>query len=87
MIKIKYNSPAIPQEPYNFSLGTIYECDNGKKKNTCVVKGSNIEKEFSLEFIKSIFKPCDGYGWDMLEEKVIKENTIKKHSKSVKSDK
>ena len=86
MIKIIYNSPAMPQGDYNFSLGVTYTCVKSEKTDNYIVKGSDIEKEFSLEFIKSIFKPCDNYSWDMLEVKVVKEKTTKT-KKSGKTDK
>ena len=83
MIKIIYNSPAMPQEPYNVSLGVSYDC--AKSKDKYVVQGVNFKKEFSLEVIKMLFKPCDGYSWDMLEEVEEKENkTSKANAKSKK---
>lgn len=83
LIKIVYNSPAMPQGDYNFALNTAYECE--KVKDKYVIKGANSKKEFALEFLKSIFKPCEGYSWDMLEEKKeIKENATKKVAKSIK---
>jgi hypothetical protein len=73
----------MPQEPYNVALGVSYECE--KSKDKYVVKGVNFKKEFSLEVIKMLFKPCDGYSWDMLEEKKeIEEKATKKVAKSVK---
>ena len=79
MIKIIYNSPAMPQGNYNFALNTAYKCEkiNGKY----IVKAKE-DKEFSLAFIKSIFKPCEGYSWDMLEEKKDTEKATKKVAKS-----
>jgi hypothetical protein len=87
MIKIIYNSPAMPQEPYNVALGVSYECE--KSKGKYVVQGVNFKKEFTLEVIKMLFKPCDGYSWDMLEEtkesKIdTEEKATKKVAKSVK---
>ena len=83
MIKIIYNSPAMPQGDYNFALNTEYECK--KVKDKYVIKAKE-DKEFSLAFIKSIFKPCDGYSWDMLEEKKeTEEKAIKKVAKSTKN--
>ena len=81
-IKVIYNSPAMPQGNYNFALNTAYECE--KVKDKYVIKGVNSEKEFALEFLKSIFKPCDGYSWDMLEEKKETEKATKKVAKSIK---
>ena len=82
LIKIVYNSPAMPQGDYNFALNTAYECE--KVKDKYVIKAKE-DKEFSLAFLKSIFKPCEGYSWDMLEEKKeIKENATKKVAKSIK---
>lgn len=81
-IKIVYNSPAMPQGDYNFALNTAYECE--KIKDKYIIKAKE-DKEFSLAFIKSIFKPCDGYSWDMLEEKKeIEEKATKKLAKSTK---
>ena len=86
MIKIIYNSPAMPQGEYNFTLGLEYTCEKNTKTNKYIVKGGNTEKEYSLDFIQSFFKPCDNYAWDMLEEKVVKENATK-NKKSDKADK
>ena len=58
-------SPAIPHKPYDVKLNTIYECV--KYKNKYIIKGLDFEREFSLEFIKSMFKPCENYNWNMLE--------------------
>ena len=78
-IKIIYNSPAMPQGDYNFALNKAYECK--KVKDKYVVEN----KEYSLAFLKSMFKPCDGYSWDMLEEKKEPtENAIKKVAKPIK---
>lgn len=78
-IKIIYNSPAMPQGDYNFALNKAYECE--KIKDKYVVEN----KEYSLDFLKSMFKPCDGYSWDMLEEKKeIENNATKKVVKSIK---
>ena len=78
-IKIIYNSPAMPQGDYNFVLNTEYECE--KIKDKYVVKAKE-DKEFSLAFIKSMFKPCDGYSWDMLEKKDMEEKSNKEGCKS-----
>ena len=75
MIKIIYNSPAMPQYPYDVQLGVSYECQ--KIKDKYIVKGVNFERAFSLKFIQNMFKLCDGYTWDMLGEKVAKENATK----------
>jgi hypothetical protein len=76
MIKIIYNSPAVPQEPYNVNLKEKYDCmKNGDKY---LVKGLDFEREFSLDFIKRMFKPCDGYSWDILDNENKKENKTKK---------
>lgn len=80
-IKIVYNSPAMPQGDYNFALNTEYECE--KIKDKYVIKAKE-DKQFSLAFIKSMFKPCDGYSWDMLEEKKATEKTTKQVAKSTK---
>lgn len=66
-IKIIYNSPAMPQDDYNFTLNKVYECK--KVKDKYVIEGANFNNEFTPKFIKSIFKPCKGYSWEMLEEK------------------
>ena len=81
-IKIVYNSPAVPQGDYNFTLKKVYECE--KIKNEYIVKAEE-DKKFSLAFLKSIFKPCDGYSWDMLEEK--KDTEVKATKKVAKSTK
>ena len=81
-IKIIYNSPAMPQGNYNFALNTAYECE--KVKDKYVIKAKE-NKEYSLAFLKTIFKPCEGYSWDMLEEKKeIEEKATKKVAKTVK---
>lgn len=80
-IKIIYNSPAMPQGDYNFALNTAYECE--KIKDKYIIKAEE-DKKFSLAFLKSIFKPCDGYSWDMLENKEIEEKATKKVAKSIK---
>ena len=67
MIKIIYNSPAMPQYPYDVHLGASYECQ--KVKDKYIVKGFDFEREFSLDFLQQVFKPCDGYNWEMLNEK------------------
>lgn len=80
-IKIVYNSPAMPQGDYNFALNTEYECE--KVKDKYIIKAKE-DKQFSLAFIKSMFKPCDGYSWDMLENKEAVEKATKKVVKSTK---
>lgn len=83
-IKVIYNSPAMPQGDYNFTLNKVYECE--KNKNKYVIKGVNSNKEFTPEFLKSIFKPCEGYSWEMLEEKKEKEEiATNKVAKSTKN--
>ena len=82
MIKIIYNSPAVPQEPYNFNIGTVYDCE--KSKGKYFVINGDVKKTYSLEFIKMMFKPCEEYSWDMLEEKQTEEKATKKVAKSVK---
>lgn len=82
MIKIIYNSPAVPQEPYNFSVGTVYDCE--KIKDEYFVINGDIKKAYSLKFIKMMFKPYEEYSWDMLEEKQTEEKATKKVAKSVK---
>jgi hypothetical protein len=66
MIKIIYNSPAMPQYPYDVKVGMVYKCE--KSGNKYFVKGLNFKREFSLNFIQRMFKLCDGYSWDMLEK-------------------
>jgi hypothetical protein len=75
MIKIIYNSPAVPQKPYDFDLNKEYDMDkiNGKY---FIYRDKDNKQEFGIDFIKSMFKPCEGYSWDMLENK--NENKIKK---------
>lgn len=83
MIKIIYNSPAVPQEPYNFSLNTEYEL-NKVKGEYIISINENDKREFEIGFIKSIFKPCEGYSWDMLEIDT-KETNLKKKNKTNKN--
>lgn len=71
MIKIMYNSPAVPQKPYDFQLDKEYTLE---KKNGKYVFVEDTEKDFNLDFIKSMFKVCDGCSWDMLEE--VKEKEV-----------
>lgn len=86
IIKVIYSSPAIPQYPYDVEIGTIYECVKDKDKYS--IRGKNLERVFNLEFIKSIFKPCKDYTWDMLNENKEVENTSKQIKKTkVKKDK
>jgi hypothetical protein len=75
IIKVIYSSPAIPQYPYDVEIGAIYECVQDKGEYS--IKGKNFERVFNLEFIKRSFKPCEGYSWDMLNEKKEVENTSK----------
>ena len=79
MIKIIYNSPAMPQPPYDFILGQPYDLNKIKGKYY-IYRSENDKQMFSIGFIKSMFKPCNGYSWDMLEEVV--ENKENKTSKS-----
>lgn len=79
MIKIIYNSPAIPQKPYDFDLNKEYDLDKVKGKYIIYHKKDN-QTEFDIDFIKSMFKPCEGYSWDMLENKT--ENKEYKTAKS-----
>ena len=83
MIKVTYNSPAMPQYPYDVQLGVVYECV--KVKGKYIIKGANFNRAFDLKFLKCIFKPCDNYSWDMLEEKnEVVATTTKKVAKSTK---
>lgn len=85
MIKIIYNSPAIPQKPYDFELDKEY--DLGKIKNKYIVyRDKENQQEFDIDFIKSMFKPCEGYSWDMLEKenketKKVSQTNIKQNKK------
>ena len=36
----------------------------------------NDKREFEIGFIKSIFKPCEGYSWDMLEIDIKEKEEI-----------
>ena len=83
-IKIVYNSPAIPQGNYNFALNTVYECE--KVENKYIIKDKE-DKEFSLDFLKNMFKPCENYSWDMLEENKDKQETVIKQEKVNKKHK
>ena len=86
-IKRVYNSPAMPQGNYNFALNTVYECE--KVDGKYIIKAKE-DKEFSLAFLKNMFKPCENYSWDMLEENkekqeiVVKAEKVNKKAKSVK---
>ena len=79
MIKIIYNSPAVPQEPYDFVLNTKYELNKVKGKYVILIN-DNDRREFDIDFIKSMFKPCEGYSWDMLKTDV-KETNLKRKNK------
>lgn len=80
IIKVVYSSPAIPQYPYDVEVGTIYECV--KEKDKYSIRGKNLERVFSFEFIKRSFKPCEGYSWDMFNENKEVENTLKTTKKT-----
>lgn len=83
IIKVKYTSPALPQKPYDVSVGVAYDCEKFEEKY--FIKGLNFNREFSLGFIKSMFQPCEGYNWDMLKDKTeIKENKIVKSNTKAK---
>lgn len=86
IIKVVYSSPAIPQYPYDVEIGTIYECVKDKDKYS--IRNKNFERAFNLEFIKRMFKPCEGYSWDMLNEnKEEKEENILKQTRQTKKTK
>jgi hypothetical protein len=85
IIKVIYSSPAIPQYPYDVEIGAIYECIQDKDKYS--IRGKNLERVFNLEFIKRSFKPCEGYSWDMLNEKKEVVNTSKKTKAKINKDK
>lgn len=80
MIKIKYNSPAIPQGDYNFSVGLVYNCEQVEKTNNYMIKCGKFEKEYPSEFIKKIFEPCNGYSWEMLDNKDVSKDSEKKNT-------
>ena len=86
MIKIIYNSPAIPQKPYDFELDKQYDLD--KVKDKYIIYRNENRQEFDIGFIKSMFKPCEGYSWDMLEKenKEVK-NTSKTKLNNIKQNK
>ena len=52
-----------------------------KVKDKYIVKGFDFEREFSIDFLKQVFKPCDGYSWEMLNEKKSQTdiNAVKKN--------
>lgn len=82
MIKIIYNSPAVPQKPYDFNLNTEYMLNKIDNKYIIAIS-KNDKREFEIGFIKSIFKPCEGYSWDMLEkENKGVQNTLKVNKKN-----
>lgn len=82
MIKIIYNSPAVPQKPYDFNLNTEYMLNKIDNKYIIAIS-KNDKREFEIGFIKSIFKPCEGYSWDMLEkENKGVQNTLKINKKN-----
>ena len=81
IIKVIYSSPAIPQYPYDVEIGAIYECI--KEKDKYSIRGKNLERVFSFEFIKRSFQPCEGYSWDMLNE----NKEVEKISKQTKRTK
>jgi hypothetical protein len=80
MIKVTYNSPAVPQEPYDFDLKKSYNVEkNGNKY--FIYHNKDNKQEFDIGFLKSMFKPCDGYSWDMLVEKEKKTSKTKLNTK------
>ena len=85
MIKIIYNSPAVPQKPYDFVLGKIYEIEKVKDKHYVLIDNNN-KREFDIDFIKSMFKPCEGCSWDMLEINLEKTNLKKKNKNDKKEN-
>ena len=81
MIKIIYNSPAIPQKHYNFNLDQEYELNKIKGKYVISLNYGD-KREFDIDFIKSMFKPCEGYSWDMLEKENKENIEVKNTSKT-----
>lgn len=81
-IKVKYTSPALPQKPYDVSVGVAYDCE--KSKGKYFITGMNFNREFSFGFIKSMFQPCEGYDWDMLEDKTKEDKIVKSNTKTKK---
>jgi hypothetical protein len=79
MIKVFYNSPAMPQKPYDFDLNKSYEVDKINNKYF-IYRNKDEKQEFSIDFLKSMFKPCEDYSWDMLEEK--EKKTSKSNTKT-----
>ena len=72
-IKVTYNSFAVPQFPYDVELGAIYNCT--KEDDKYFIQGNGFNREFTLEFIKQMFKPCEKYDWEMLNSKIKIEET------------
>ena len=79
-IKVIYDSPAQPQYPYDIELNLTYDCV--KENDEYFIKGNGFNREFTLDFIKRMFKPCEGYGWEMLEEKNKKKTNLKQTKKN-----
>ena len=88
-IKVTYNSFAVPQFPYNVELGVIYNCV--KENDKYFIQGNGFNREFSLEFIKQMFKPCKEYNWEMLNDKIeieeIENTSVSKRKYKKKEDK
>jgi hypothetical protein len=83
IIKVIYSSPAIPQYPYDVKVGVIYDCIKSDDKYS--IKSNNFERVFNFDFIKKIFKPCEGYSWDMLDNNEKTEIITNKKAKSKKT--
>ena len=81
MIKVKYNSPAMAQYPYDVDVKLTYNCE--KDGDKYFIRGYGFDREFSLDFIKKMFTPCEKFDWGMLEDKIEKEIKFEKpNSKS-----
>lgn len=79
-IKVIYNSPARTQYPYDVKVNLTYNCE--KENDKYFIRGNDFDREFALDFIKRMFKPCEGYEWDMLENKEEAETTLKQIRKT-----
>lgn len=75
MIKVKYTSPAMAQYPYDVDVKLTYNCE--KDGDKYFIRGYGFDREFSLDFIKRMFTPCEEYNWKMLDKEDEKEKEIK----------
>lgn len=81
-IKVIYNSFAVPKYPYDVELGVTYECI--KDKDNYFIKGRNFERNFAFDSIKSMFRPCDGYDWGMLDDNKETDDIFKQTKQTKK---